>query len=78
MKVFTEDKNFNATNAQSTKQQKQTDKKEQQKVNAKYKWSETVVLGSNNFGLTAFNSYFYDISTQHPINNNLGFCKMFS
>ena len=42
---------------------KQTDKKEQQKVNAKYKWSETVVLGSNNFGLTAFNSYFYDIST---------------
>ena len=57
---------------------KQTDKKEQQKVNAKYKWSETVVLGSNNFGLTAFNSYFYDISTQHPINNNLGFCKMFS
>lgn len=57
---------------------KQTDKKEQQKVNAKYKWSETVVLGSNNFGLTAFNNYFYDISTQHPINNNLGFCKMFS
>ena len=32
---------------------KQTDKKEQQKVNAKYKWSETVVLGSKNFGLTA-------------------------
>ena len=62
MKVFTEDKNFNATNVQSTKQQK-TDKKEQQKVNAKYKWSETVVLGSNNFDLTAFNSYFYDIST---------------
>ena len=61
MKVFTEDKNFNATNAQSTK--KQTDKKEQQKVNAKYKWSETVVLGSNNFDLTAFNSYFYNIST---------------
>lgn len=57
MKVFT----FNATNVQSTKQQK-TDKKEQQKVNAKYKWSETVVLGSNNFGLAAFNSYFYDIS----------------
>ena len=53
MKVYTEDKNFNATNAQSTKQQKQTDKKEQQKVNAKYKWSETVVLGSKNFGLTA-------------------------
>ena len=41
---------------------KQTNKKEQ-KVNAKYKWSETVVLGSNNFGLTAFNSYFYNIST---------------
>ena len=31
---------------------KQTNKKEQ-KVNAKYKWSETVVLGSKNFGLTA-------------------------
>ena len=42
---------------------KQTNKKEQQKVNVQYKWSETAVLGSKNFGLTVFNSYFYNIST---------------